>query len=624
MNIQIFTKPSRFANHTIQGTNNAIYFDYKLDAIDYFFENQQFIFFLDTNLSKERTNEIQQKFDELNTLNASGISKILHGNYFMVAFDKRNSIVYILRDASGIKTGYFTQTEDSIIIGSVMHDVACKRGNVQYNKAAISQLLFSNYLLNGYTIYKEVEELKMGYCLAFDFELNLLETQKEIIQLAKKDNHLSPQENFQKLRKETRKAHRSYLSQDNRVFLSGGLDSIAMLVALDDLEECENLDSISFRVKGTTQDETVYAQSIAQHLNISNRIKEVDAKDEQNIKNFEQRILKMNNPYFGMWIFGNFKGTPNQMFYAGQDTRLHTPALNEVDKLAFKLLRFRKTWWMKYVVSGIASIAIGLMDKLAWDKKQGMIFSTLYKAAHIFDIEKYVQKFYLKLDKEKMRSKGLPIDHFDEFQKHFSLDFDTIKTPRALYNKLVELKWQEQYTYDMRYLQDVARCNNTYIAMPFYNKELAEFSSSIPFDLSTKAMLGRARFGQTRRIIYKYVLRYAFKDKLNDLVFYRAKAVSETLHQLFNGALGAKVRNLLELDLNRNDSFIRLFKLENYTQEFLSKDTFGMGDYDLLARIYYISTLTIYHKYVFRKNRESQKNQKSQSLEKTNSFSHLV
>ncbi|MDF1867015.1 MAG: asparagine synthase-related protein [Saprospiraceae bacterium] len=599
MIIKIHTK-FRPSSYLLEGKNGNFYIDCQLDPIDYFFENQQFLFLIDTNLSKDHTSIIYRKLDQITTLNATEVSNIFHDNYFMIAIDKEESKIHLLRDVSGVKTGYFSQTEDSIIVGSVMHKVAKKRGQVSYNKEAIGQLIYSNYLLNGFTIYKEVEEVKMGHFLSFDNEFKIIASQKEMIKLSAKDNDLSEKENFKRLRTETQKAHKGYLCNDNQVFLSGGLDSIAMLVALDDLETCKNLNSISFKVKDTTQDETVYAQSIAQYLKINNRIIEVDPEESENVQHFEEQILRMNNPYFGMWIFGNFQGAPNQMFYAGQDTRLHTPALNEVDKIAFKLLNQKDAKWVKYIARPIANNIRIVMEKLGLHKKPGMIAGNLYKMTHLFELKTYLKKFYLKLDKEKMGKKGIPTDYYDQFEKHFDFDLNKIKTPRALYNKLVELKWQEQYVYDMRYLQDIARNNNTYIAMPFYNKELAEFSSSIPFNIATKAMIGQSRFGKTLRIVYKYVLRHAFRDKLNDLVFYRAKAVSETLHQLFNGAMGSTVRKLLMQDLKRSDSFIRLFKLEEYTQQFLSKRTFGMGDVDLLSRVYYIATLTVYHKHIFK------------------------
>lgn len=250
------------------------------------------------------------------------------------------------------------------------------------------------------------------------------------------------------------------------------------------------------------------------------------------------------------------------------------------------------------------------MESFGWQKGETMIQRNLYKASFVFNLENYLNQFFFKLNKDAVEKSGLPTDYYDTFSKYYKIDLSKITTARGLYNKLAELKWKEQYVYDMRYLQDLGRINNTYVAMPFYSKEYAEFTSSIPFNLATRPMMGRSRFGKTRRIIYKYVLRHAFRDKLNDLCFYRAKAVSQTLHQLFNGALGTTVRELLIRDLQEKNSFIKMFKLEDYIQKFLDRDTFKMGDDALMMTSYYISTLTVWHKHVvqaklnFQKERE--------------------
>ncbi|RMG84290.1 MAG: hypothetical protein D6714_08235 [Bacteroidetes bacterium] len=614
---KIYSQNPGTSAQSIYGKDGYLFIDYQLDPVDYVFENWRFLFLVDTNLTKEKTEALEDKLDDLKTFDPEALADIFNGNYFIIAIEKNRSRIHLLRDASGIKTGYFTKTQDALIVGSVMHDVAKHRDELEYNPEAINQLLYSGYLLNGYTIYEEVEEVKMGHCLSFDSLLSLNQVRHARINLAQKDNTLSLSENLRMLREKTRDAHRRMLSPENHVFLSGGLDSIAMLIALDDLPECKQLDSISFRVKNTLHDETRYAASIAEHLGIANEIREVDPDDPDHVKDLEEKVLKMNNPYFGAWIFGHFKGTPEQMFYAGQDTRLHTPALNEVDKWAFRFLKYQRAWWMRLLARPLSRLAQRIMEKWGWDKGETMLKRNLYKAAFIFDLEKYVRKFYLKLDKEKMRRKGLPVEYYDLFQKHFDFDLDKIPNKRALYNKLVELKWQEQYVYDMRYLQDLGRLNNTYVAMPFYDKELAEFSSSIPFDLATRPIYGRARFGNKRRVIYKYVLRHAFKDKLNDLTFYRAKAVSQTLHQLFNGALGQKVRALLERDLRHTDSFIERFRLTGYVQQFLSRTSFDMNDEDLMARVYYIAMLTVYHHRIFLPHKKRQT-----SVPRAKSFFH--
>ncbi len=599
MNITIKSRRGPGGENSKTRKVGIFHVDYQLDEIDYFFENNRFLFFVDTNITKDREAEILAGLDNLIGIYADEIAAIFNGNYFLVAIDKIQKKVHLMRDVCGVKTAYFTHEENSLIIGSVMHDVAAKKTQIKYNDNAIGQILYSGFLMDGSTVYEGVEELKMGYKLSFNSWFNLEKTEKESLTFAEKDNDLSAEENIKQVREQTVKAHKGFLGEKNSVFLSGGLDSIAMLAALDDLDECKNLDSLSFKVKGTTQDETVYATSIAEHLNIDNEIKEIDAEDQNNVAEFEEKVLRMNNPYFGAWIFGNFSGTPNQMYFAGQDSRLHTPAVNEIDKFAYSLLPYRNSFLIKKVAQPIAKVAQKIMESFGWKKGETMLQRNLYKASFIFDLDKYLAQFFFKLDKEKVDKSGLPTDYYDEFAKYYNIDLSKISTARGLYNEIVQLKWKEQYVYDMRYLQDLGRINNTYVALPFYNKEYAEFSSSIPFNLATRPMMGRARFGKTRRIIYKYVLRHAFRDKLNDLCFYRAKAVSQTLYQLFNGALGTTVREVLERDLKEENSFVKMFKLEAYIQKFLERETFGMDDDNLMMTSYYISTLAVWHKHVF-------------------------
>jgi len=577
----------------------SFHVDYQVDEVDYVFENKRFFFIVDTNITKDREAEIFTGLNNLIGIYTNEISDLFNGNYFLVAIDKIQRKIYLMRDVCGVKTGYFSCEENSLIIGSVMHDVAARKTEINYNKDAIGQILYSGFLMDGSTVYDGVDELKMGYKLNFNSRFSLGKVEKESLTFAEKDNNLTAAENIKELREQTVKAHKGFLGEKNRVFLSGGLDSIAMLAALDDLEECKNLDSVSFKVKGTTQDETVYAESIANHLKVDNRIQEIDADDKNNVADFEEKVLRMNNPYFGTWIFGNFSGTPNQMYYAGQDSRLHTPAVNEIDKFAYSLLPYQNSFLIKHIARPVAKVAQKIMESFGWQKGETMIQRNLYKASFIFDLDNYLGQFFFKLNKEEVAKAGLPTDYYDKFAEYYKIDLSKISTPRGLYNKLGELKWKEQYVYDMRYLQDLGRINNTYVAMPFYSKEYAEFTSSIPFNLATKPMLGRSRFGKTRRVIYKYVLRHAFRDKLNDLCFYRAKAVSQTLYQLFNGALGTTVRDLLERDLQEENSFIKMFQLENYIQKFLDRKTFGMEDENLMMTSYYISTLTVWHKHVF-------------------------
>lgn len=599
MLINCTTNPSKAPQNVLSEKIGYFHCAYELEVTDHYVDGTNYVFFIESNITKSKFAEIATILKGLDQLDQKRIHQLLNGNYFLIAVEKRGFHLHLMRDASGIKTAYYSYSSSHICIGSVMHEVAKQQKKAAFNKAGVFQLLYSGYLLDGFTFYEGVSEIKMGHHLIFNEFMELVKSSQHAIQLAQYDNPYSEEENFRMLRREFQLAHKPFLSQKNRVLLSGGLDSIAMLISLDDIAHKQHLDSLSFKVKDTDQDESVYSTSIAEHLKIKNDLIEIDPDDPAIIASFEEKVLRMNNPYYGAWIFGHFSGTPEEMYYAGQDTRLHTPALNEVDKWAYALLDHQNKWWLKWLLQPLANkVMIPIFKLMGWDKTQNRIFRNLFKAAHIFDLKKYISKFYLKIDEEKIRAKDLPTDYYEKITRLLDLKLENCPSKRALYNEIVRLKWSEQYIYDMRYLQDVARINNTYIAMPFYNKEVAEFSSGIPFAVATKPMIGHSRFGQKKNIIYKYALRKAFRDKLNDLTYYRAKAVSMTLHQLFNGPLGKKVGAILKDDLESKNSFIKQFKLEKAARKYFDYPSWAFKDSDYLQLAYYIATLVIYHQQV--------------------------
>ena len=79
--------------------------DYQLDEIDYFFENKRFLIFIDTNITKDREPEILADLGKLIGIYADEISEIFNGNYFLVAIDKIQKKVHLMRDVCGVKTG---------------------------------------------------------------------------------------------------------------------------------------------------------------------------------------------------------------------------------------------------------------------------------------------------------------------------------------------------------------------------------------------------------------------------------------------------------------------------------------------------------------------------------------
>jgi hypothetical protein len=134
--------------------------------------------------------------------------------------------------------------------------------------------------------------------------------------------------------------------------------------------------------------------------------------------------------------------------------------------------------------------------------------------------------------------------------------------------------------------------------MPFYDPELAEYSSSIPFKQATRFLIGHDRYSRDRVLINKYLLRMAFRDRLNDDVFYRQKAVSSSMHLLCGGALGGIMAAILKQDLERGDSFIRRYRLERTVNRYLQTATWAQAEDKFLLKIYIFATLCLYQRHV--------------------------
>jgi len=565
---------------------------YRIKDNEYYFENENAILLLSSNANIE--NKVKEVFKEKN-VHLDTIVNALSGDYFAVYIDKQYGETIVLRDKSGISSGYYYLDENNkqLIVASLMHEIV-PYISCNLNKEAVYQFLYLDYLWDGQTFYEQIKEFTIGGRYHFNQEFKLVEQKKYTISFSNKENTLSEDENILELRKQIVSSHQKYINETNTVLLSGGIDSVAMLIALDDSVPKNKINAHSYKVKNAINaDETVYAKSIANHLAIDINIFETELS-EVLIEDFEKLVLNMNNPYMGVHIFNNnFESNNTVTYYAGQDTRLHTPSVNQLDLLAFDMVN--KPILIRKAING----GMGLIRPLLklFKNSSNRKLRGLLRASYIFDLKNYIYKYYLKLDRSYISSYNLPDDMFDEIKGRYQLDLSGIKSKRGLYNAIVALKWKEQYVSDICYLQDMARLNGVHIAMPFYDMDVAQFKATIPFDLSIKTMKGKSEFGEKDKTIYKYLLRMSLKDKIDDKTLYRSKAAPATFYVLFNEGLAKAVGLIFTSDLKTKTSFIKTYKLEKFVEGFLKKNTpWDAKDQGYLVKIYHAAALVCYHK----------------------------
>ncbi len=568
---------------------------YKLDEKELFFENSKFYLFLKTNYSEDYINNA---FSSPEKTTYKTISESFDKDGFWIIINKEDNNTSVFRDLSGICSGYYHINKDEICISTNVHDLAKNKAK-ELDKTAVYQLLYFDFLWDGQTFYKDINQLKVGGKLVLNKHLEIIEESFNQPELKQNENALTDEENIKSLRREIVEAHKNYVNNDNVVFLSGGIDSVAMLIALNDLTSKEKITNHSFRVKGTVQDETIYAKSIADHLDNELLIVERDFSNEINEKVFKQEILKMNNPYPGMWIFGNqISNAENTTYFAGQDTRLHTPSLNKLDEIAFNVFMLSKKglkplFFLLNLLLFPFKILFNLILKTTGAKSK--IFLGLRRALYLFNTKAYVNLVYFKVDKTIISTYKLPTEYFSETKKAYNISLEKVLNKRLLYNTIVSKKWVEQYVNDMRYMIDMVNSQGGKLAMPFYDMDLAKYSATIPFDLSVKTMKGKAQFSDTTSTVNKYVLREALIDKIDKKTYLRSKAVSRTGHLIFNQGLDKILTKILQEDINSNTSLVKEYKLEKFAFKFLNyKKEWEMEDDKYLLKVYYLVCLIVY------------------------------
>lgn len=569
---------------------------YEIERNEFHFENETFHFFIDSNLP---VNAIEEECRKVKGDDISSLFNYLKIDGIVVAYNKISSQIFVQRDESGLCSIYYYANDHELVFSSIVHKIA-KRFQSPLNKLAVQQWLTFDFLWDGQTFYQDVSQVLVGQNLKFGHDLKLFASDHTEMKFSDRENDLSEADNCRTLRREIVEAHRLYVREKNIIFLSGGIDSVAMLIALDDLVEKNRIESHSFKEKSTEKDETEYAQSISDHLGTKLKVIERDVSGEIDAFVFRRKILELNNAYPGIWTFANqVTDDVREIYFAGQDTRLHTPALNAIDLITFNLFTAFSGVPVLLKVVNVLMVPIQLVSNALIRNKifTSRIFRGLRRASYMTNPKEYLLRFYFKCDYDLIAHLGIPRNFFNTAAKNYSLDLNNISNKRALYNYIVSVKWREQYVNDIRYMIDMVKQEGNRLAMPFYNQRLAHFSSTIPFALSTQFIEGKAAFGDKKYQINKYVLRQALRDKIDDKTYFRGKGAPSTFHIIFNQGLSQILKEILHQDLARQDSLVHRLGLQNLVNPFLErKEPFEAENsgFSFLLKIYNLCCLIEY------------------------------
>ena len=118
----------------------------------------------------------------------------------------------------------------------------------------------------------------------------------------------------------------------------------------------------------------------------------------------------------------------------------------------------------------------------------------------------------------------------------------------------------------------VTRTYGNQCSLPFYDRELANYSASIPMGLALKTTVGRAGHSGAKKRVNKYVLREAYKKDLTQHMIFRDKAVCVTNHLFLNGCMGKYVTDLFNAPLLRDTEIGQQLNLDPMYQRGVAKN----------------------------------------------------
>lgn len=504
-------------------------------------------------------------------------------DFSLVIYDKGSHKLYILRSPNGVVPLYFYFKNKKLIVSMLVHFVAKTMGNGKISDLAIHQLFSMDYLMEPYTFYDDVYEIKRNYVYEFDlltYELN----QKKYYDLEYNiSSNKSLNGYLSDLKNEMLNAHEKRINFNNGIFLSGGIDSVAICYCLTNIVEKNRLRAFNVSVEGQINSEVEYAKAASNYFDIP--FEEIKVSPNCFDVSLPQKIINSNFPYWGILYIGGIlqqRDLHNYSLFTGQDTRLHTPYLNIADSITFFA---SKNVYFAKVLSELSKLMIELVNK-----KNSKFFKILERTQNSEKIYNYVIKNFFHSNIADKVTNDIIIKELEKiFKRHRTLNL------QQFFNEITWVKWGQQYTDDIKYMDSLCNFFDSQCQFPFYDIKLSEVSASIPFKYSNKKYIGRSSFDKKLSLNNKFILKKLLeRERIPESIVTRKKAVSTTNYLFFNGPIGEMIKEYLnESKLKDNETICNL-QLDSLMKQFCSeKRLYTIKDDNYLVRMYNLFILDV-------------------------------
>lgn len=444
-----------------------------------------------------------------------GCLEKLNGIFAFAIFDKRNRKLFLARDRLGVKPLYYAVTEYGIIFASEIKaflttDVFKK----ELNPLAIDDFFSLGYILSPKTIFKEAQSLPAGHCLKlFNNNIRIQKYWDINFNICKSDDLKNIQETISA---KIEKAVQMQLVSDVTVggFLSGGIDSTAVVYFMKKALKNSNVQTFSIGFEEKSYDELRYANYASGFLKTAHEKLVVS----EGVNDFLPKIVWHNDE-----PFGDTSAIP--MYFVSQLARKHVKVVLSGDGgdenfggyetyLADILARYYKGLLplpVRRIFKSISSLMPVTFHKVSFDYKlkrftEGAEFEPL--TAH-----HWWRLVFTPEEKKKLYSSGfmennLGYSSLDVFREHF----EQSDAP-TLMQKLSYVDYKTWLADDiLRKVDRASMAHSLEVRVPLLDHTLVELAASLPDTL------------KVHRGITKYILKKSMENKLPRKIIWRKKS----------------------------------------------------------------------------------------------------
>ncbi len=453
-----------------------------------------------------------QQIAALYHLHGFDFVKQLEGAFAIAIWDEKQNRLLLATDPLGIKTLYYTREGAAFLFasraGSLQASLKEKRSP---NAAATVQYLIFSVVTAPLSIYQGIERLPPGHLLNFS---GGRESKRRYWDLAYVEEKRGTESSWRdRLREQMRAAVHRHLEGGDRentgAYLSGGTDSSTVVAFMSDRFSSVNCCSISFPVSGYNEIE--YARATAKHFNASHH--ELCLSPADAIDAIPRVVSYYDEPFanssalasYHCALLGNRYGLHTMLAGDGGDELFAGNERYASDK-RFSVYHSIPRWLRKGIVEPLASLLPANDGPLSLPGRY-IRRANIPNPRRVFSYGVFLSEPPDSIFEPGFLQQAPPEKWMAIADTHFNETQATSELNRIMHLDLKIILADN----DLRKVSGTAELAGVRVRYPLLDRQLAEFSGTIPTHLKLK--------GSRKRYIFKK----AMEGILPDAVLHKKK-----------------------------------------------------------------------------------------------------